>query len=222
MKMPKSKRLRDASKLAWINRLISEEQEAVNSYKDAIANCEDERCLDIYSHILQEEIEHIQELEQLKEEITKPVETKDNKFKDSILQEYASIRRQNEAKYGKDFYSYVNKYLDLNKDLLLSDLYYNEEQWNTFMKWYEQNKIAKNEKFKDSKITYIVVVNCERYASFDNYNDAYQCENSFYNMDEDAEAYYGSYPDVKIIKEDEFGRRIRDSKVKPKNNSLGR
>lgn len=154
--MAKSKRLRDASNLGWIKRLIDEEQQAVDLYRQAIATCEDEKCLDVFTHILQEELEHVQELEQLKEEITKPVETKDKKF-------------------------------------------------------------------KDGKVTYIVVVNGERYASFDNIEDAWQCEDQFYsNLDEDAENYYGPQPDVRIIKEDEFGRRIRDARHTPKNKSLRR
>lgn len=153
--MPK-RSLKDISyNIKTINKLIAEEQQAVDLYREAIAEGDDPLCLDVYSHILQEEIEHINELKKLKEELTQPVEAKDKKF-------------------------------------------------------------------KDSNIKYIVVVNGERYASFDNYDDAVQCENSFYSMDEDAENYYGSYPDVRIIKEDAYGRRIRDSKRTPKNKSLGR
>ena len=141
--------LKDISfSIKTINELIAEEQQAVDLYRQAISECDDPTCLDVYSHILQEEIEHIEELKKLKEDLTQPVEAKDSKF-------------------------------------------------------------------RDSKIKYIVVVNGERYASFDNYEDAVQCENSFYSStDEDAENYYGSYPDVRIIKEDAYGRRIRDSKVK--------
>lgn len=139
--------LKDISfSIKTINSLIAEEQQAVDLYRQAISECDDPTCLDVYSHILQEEIEHIEELKKLKEDLTQPVEAKDSKF-------------------------------------------------------------------RDSKIKYIVVVNGERYASFDNYEDAVQCENSFYSsMDEDAENYYGSYPDVRIIKEDAYGRRIRDAK----------
>ena len=54
---------------------------------------------------------------------------------------------------------------------------------------------------KGANVRYVVVVNGERYATFDNEDDAIKCENSFYNMDSDAEAYYGMFPDTKIIKE---------------------
>ena len=82
----------------------------------------------------------------------------DIRIEDSIMQEYEYIRRSNEAKYGKDFYDYVDAYLALpenseavefeypggHKDtrprLLLSDLYYNEAEWNKFMEWYKANK----------------------------------------------------------------------------------
>lgn len=138
-----------------INRLIAEEQQAVDLYNEAIDSCSNPTCIEVYEHILQEEKEHIKELRDLKKRL------------------FTSGR-------GID------------------------------------------SRIRDSKITYIVVVNGERYASFDNYDEAMQCENSFYNMDSDAESYYGSYPDVRIIKEDAYGRRIRDSKVSPKNRSLRR
>ena len=145
--MPKSRRLLDDSfNIEWINRLIKKEQEDIESYKDAISECKDANVLEVYTHILQEKIEHVEELNKLKEDLLEPV--KDSRFRDS----------------------------------------------------------------KDVK--YIVVVNGERYASFDNEDDAIRCENSFYDMDADAESYYGLYPDVRIIKEDAYGRRIRDSKVK--------
>lgn len=133
------------SSIGRINKLIQEEYDAVASYKEAIANCTDEKSLDVFSHILQEELEHIEELTELKEKLTEEVEVKDSAYDD---------------------------------------------------------------------VTYLVVVNGERYATFDNEYDAYQCESSFYNMDSDAEAYYGSYPDVEVVKIDKYGRRIKDSAVK--------
>lgn len=199
-------KLKDApSNKDWLNRLIREEKEAIASYERAIAVCEDKRFLETYKHILKEEREHVEELQALK--------SKSLFSKDSLLQEYSYIRRQNENKYGKDFYQYVEKYLKIHPELLLSDLYYRESEWNNFMDWYKSNK-----KLKDSKgVKYIVIVNGERYASFDNEYDAYQCENGFYNMDSDAESYYGSFPDVRIIKEDANGNRIKDSNVKKVN-----
>lgn len=77
---------------------------------------------------------------------------------DSITQEYEMIRKENEAKYGEDFMKYVEKYLALPENsqvienkisetytekrpkLLLSDLYYKEDEWNKFMVWYQKEK----------------------------------------------------------------------------------
>lgn len=75
---------------------------------------------------------------------------------DSILQEYTQFRKENEAKYGKDFMKYIEQYLSLPENskiievkidenytekrpnLLLSDLYNKEDEWNKFMNWYKQ------------------------------------------------------------------------------------
>ena len=91
----------------------------------------------------------------------------DKHLDDSILQEYEYIRRQNEAKYGKDFMEYIEKYLALPENsemvdfkypagytekrpkLLLSDLYYKEEEWNKFMEWFKKEKSTK-ETVKDA------------------------------------------------------------------------
>lgn len=54
---------------------------------------------------------------------------------------------------------------------------------------------------KGANVRYVVIVNGERYATFDNEDDAIECENGFYNMDDDAEAYYGMFPTTKIVKE---------------------
>lgn len=129
----------------WVKRLIKEEQEAIDSYERAIAECYDENCIETFEHILKEEKEHVRELEAL---LKRGI--KDKKVKDSIMQEYASIRKRNEFKYGKDFYDYIDKYLSKNPKLYLSDLYYKETEWNKFMDWYNKNKPKKT---KDSKST---------------------------------------------------------------------
>lgn len=51
----------------------------------------------------------------------------------SILQEYESIRKS----IGEDKYNAIEKYLNIHKDVLLSDIYYTPEGWNKFEKWYE-------------------------------------------------------------------------------------
>ncbi len=54
---------------------------------------------------------------------------------------------------------------------------------------------------KEHTTRYVVVVNGERYATFDNEDDAIRCEDSFYNMSQDGEDYYGAFPRTTIIKE---------------------
>lgn len=52
----------------------------------------------------------------------------------SILQEYESIRRS----IGEDKYNAIEKYLDIHKDLYLSDIYYKQEEYEKFEKWYKE------------------------------------------------------------------------------------
>lgn len=54
------------------------------------------------------------------------------KEKDSILQEYEEIRKE----LGKAKYEALNKYLATHKNILLSDVYYNENEWNKFDAWF--------------------------------------------------------------------------------------
>ena len=50
-----------------IDELTQEEQRAVEDYREAIKNTSNPKLLEIYSHILQEETEHLKELAQAKE-----------------------------------------------------------------------------------------------------------------------------------------------------------
>lgn len=135
------KKIKDSYNIQWINRLIGEEKDAIESYKEAIASCKDAKVLDVYTHILQEEIEHVEELEQLKESLTE-TDVKDSKFKDG-------------------------------------DIYY------------------------------IVKVNGERIFRTTSESEAWKSAESY--MQDDS-GYYGSYPDVEVIKETADGVRIKDSK----------
>ena len=49
----------------------------------------------------------------------------------SILQEYATIRRQ----IGEKEYSDICKYLDSHKNVLLSDVYYSATAFKRFKAW---------------------------------------------------------------------------------------
>lgn len=51
----------------------------------------------------------------------------------SILQEYESIRRS----ISENKYNAIEKYLDIHKDLYLSDIYYKQEEYEKFEKWYK-------------------------------------------------------------------------------------
>ena len=73
--------------------------------------------------------------------------------KDSILTEYADIRKDLEKKYGKDFFDYVKKYLDENKGRFLSDIYYNKEGWKKFADWYE-DKTGRTLEIEETKIDF--------------------------------------------------------------------
>ena len=57
----------------------------------------------------------------------------------SILQEYESIRRW----IGEEKYQAINRYLDSHPDVLLSDVYYNEEAYKKFEAWWNQEKEGK-------------------------------------------------------------------------------
>lgn len=58
----------------------------------------------------------------------------------SILQEYESIRKQ----IGEEEYQGIIEYLNINKNLYLSDIYYNQSNYLKFKKWFNAiNKIVK-------------------------------------------------------------------------------
>lgn len=52
----------------------------------------------------------------------------------SILQEYEDIRKS----IGEDKYNAIEKYLNIHKDVLLSDIYYTPEGWDKFEDWYKK------------------------------------------------------------------------------------
>lgn len=52
----------------------------------------------------------------------------------SILQEYEDIRKS----IGEDKYNAIEEYLNLHKDLYLSDIYYKQEEYEKFEKWYKE------------------------------------------------------------------------------------
>lgn len=53
----------------------------------------------------------------------------------SILQDYEKIRKE----IGQRKYNAIEKYLEENKNLLLSDIYYKKEEWDKFENWYSEN-----------------------------------------------------------------------------------
>lgn len=86
---------RDAEKLKIkdadidFNYLLNEERRAVKDYENAINLTENEELINLFSHIRDEELEHIQELERAKE----------NKFEDSIKDEKYYLRNYNNKWY---------------------------------------------------------------------------------------------------------------------------
>lgn len=54
----------------------------------------------------------------------------------SILQEYADIRRM----IGEDKFQEIEEYLACHEDVLLSDIYYNEEAYKKFEEWNKERK----------------------------------------------------------------------------------
>lgn len=66
-KMLDSPNTRVKPKDSEIDELTQEEQQAVEDYREAIRNTSNPKLLEIYSHILQEETEHLQELAKAKE-----------------------------------------------------------------------------------------------------------------------------------------------------------
>lgn len=54
----------------------------------------------------------------------------------SLLQEYEEIRKE----IGEDTYHAIEKYLNIHKDLYLSDIYYKRDEYEKFNKWYSKKK----------------------------------------------------------------------------------
>jgi hypothetical protein len=52
----------------------------------------------------------------------------------SILQEYQVIRKE----IGEREFSYIEKYLEENRNLFLSDIYYKRNEYKKFKKWYKK------------------------------------------------------------------------------------
>lgn len=67
------KRGLDSANDVTIDELTKEEQQAVEDYREAIRNTSNPKLLKIYSHILEEETEHLQELAQAKEVADSPM-----------------------------------------------------------------------------------------------------------------------------------------------------
>lgn len=57
----------------------------------------------------------------------------------SVLQEYENIRKE----IGGEKYKAIEKYLSLNPELLLSDIYYKEKEWDKFEQWYNGKIVIK-------------------------------------------------------------------------------
>lgn len=70
----------------------------------------------------------------------------------SILQEYESIRKS----IGEDKYNAINEYLTEYPQVYLSDIYYNENEWNKFEEWYRAKQLTPTYfKQKYSDLSYI-------------------------------------------------------------------
>jgi len=54
----------------------------------------------------------------------------------SILQEYEQIRKD----IGEETFKHIEEYLEQHEDILLSDIYYKEKEWNKFKAWEEIKK----------------------------------------------------------------------------------
>ena len=65
-------KIKNATKdsVEMVNYLISEEEKAIRDYNYAISITNDANEIELYEHILQEEIEHLNELRKLKEKLT--------------------------------------------------------------------------------------------------------------------------------------------------------
>lgn len=61
----------------------------------------------------------------------------------SLLQEYEKIRKS--LRSGE--FEAIERYLDLHPELFLSDIYYNQEQYEKFDAWWE----AEQNRFKGGK-----------------------------------------------------------------------
>ena len=62
----------------------------------------------------------------------------------SILQEYESIRKR--LKPGE--FDAIERYLEKNSNLLLSDIYYKEEEYNKFFIWWQNESEQKTKEQK--------------------------------------------------------------------------
>lgn len=85
-----------------IDELTQEEQQAVEDYREAIRNTSNPKLLKIYSHILEEETEHLQELAQAKE-----IDDGCGKMKDSPV--LGTIKQ---SAHIPVFTGYANKFLN--------------------------------------------------------------------------------------------------------------
>lgn len=56
----------------------------------------------------------------------------------SILQEYEEIRKR----MGEDKYNAIDEYLTECPQVYLSDIYYNEDEWNKFEEWYRAKQLT--------------------------------------------------------------------------------
>lgn len=90
------------------------------------------------------------------------------KEKDSILQEYEEIRKE----LGKAKYEALNKYLATHKNILLSDVYYNENEWNKFDAWFRNG-------MKDCEST--AVVDSSNYVIYKSGSDIMGTNEDNYN-----------------------------------------
>lgn len=109
----------DSLKDDEIDKLINEENEAVESYEQAINNTKNHKRKQTYNHILGEELEHIEELEYLQEDVDDSVNDevkKIIKYKGFMIEELTGYQSPQYAVYNKNGYN-MNSHLSTSSDL---------------------------------------------------------------------------------------------------------
>jgi len=110
-----------------IDKLISDEEEAIKAYEESMKNASVQE-KKLYAHIMQEEIEHLEELRRIKEEVSNTeihdVNPKEGETKEDFLQRFM---RETESEYPdrKQRFAVANSYWE-RKDSIQDAPYFNK------------------------------------------------------------------------------------------------